>query len=95
MLLELLSPERIAAIGLIITGLFGSWLTSRVRHLESEVADLKAQRKKDQGVIKVALRYIRDRISYSELLTGLLRQHAPHVEIPPEPVTPDELKDDV
>lgn len=95
MLLELLSPERITAIGTIVVTLFGAWLTSKVRSLETKVDELEKQRKRDQGVIKVALRYIRDRITHSEILTGLLRQHAPHVEIPPEPVTPDELKDEV
>lgn len=95
MWLELLSPERIMAIGGVVTGLFGAWLTSKVRALEGQVAELKAQREKDQGVIKAALRHIRDRIVHSALLTGLLQLHAPGIAIPPEPALPDELKDEV
>lgn len=95
MWLEILSPERITAIGAFITGLFGLWITSEVRKLKGKVAELESQREKDQGVIKAALRHIRDRIVHSALLTGLLQIHAPGIAIPPEPALPDELKDEI
>lgn len=95
MWLDLLSPERITAIGGIITVLFSAWITSEVRKLKAKVADMEAQREKDQGVIKAALRHIRDRIVHSGILIGLLQLHAPGIAIPPEPALPDELKDEV
>lgn len=95
MWLELLSPERIAALGAIIVSLFGAWLTSKVKTLEAQVAKLESERAKDQGVIRAALRHIRDRIVHSALLVGLLQLHAPGIAIPPEPALPDELKDEI
>lgn len=98
MLLELLSPERITAAGAVAIGLLTAWMSrqaSKVKALENEVAQMKELRAKDQGVIKAALRHIRDRIVHSALLTGLLQVHAPGIPIPPEPALPDELKDEV
>jgi hypothetical protein len=94
-LVELASPERITAVGAIVTGLFGAWLASEVRSLKAKVTKLEEQQEKDQGVIRSALRHIRDLIAHNALLSGLLRIHAPTIAIPDAPALPDELKDEV
>lgn len=96
--MELLSPERIQAIGIAFTGFLTVWLgrlAPQVRTLRREVEELKAQRAKDQGVIRASVKYIRALGVHNGVLTGLLRHHAPHVEIPAEPEMPDVLREEV
>ncbi|TSD48592.1 hypothetical protein FFI94_022275 [Rhodococcus sp. KBS0724] len=97
-LLELLSPERIQAIGISFTGFLTVWVSrqaAQVRQLRGEVTELKSGRIKDQGVIKASVKYIRALGVHNGVLTGLLRHHAPHVEIPAEPVMPEVLREEV
>lgn len=91
MLLELLSPERITALGTVAMGLLGVWIA----WVQADVKKLKIQRKLDLGIIRAFTRWSGAQGVYIALLCGLLRQHAPHVEVPPEPVMPDELRDEV
>lgn len=98
MLLELLSPERIAAFGVAFTSVVAVWVkreARRVKKLEAQVRRLEEQQKVDRGVIRTCVRYIRAQGVHIALLCGLLRQHAPHVDIPAEPQLPDELIDEV
>ena len=67
----------------------------KIGELETRIGTLEGQREKDQGVIKSALRHIRDRIVHSALLVGLLQLHAPGVTLPPEPALPDELRNEI
>lgn len=97
-LLELLSPERIAAFGTVAIGLFTVWMTkqqARLKQLEAKVAELEAGRESDRGIIRACARYIRAQGVHIALLCGLLRQHAPHVEIPDEPQMPQVLEEEV
>lgn len=97
-LLELSSPDRIQAIGIALTGFLTVWvgrLAPQLRSLRREVEELKAGRVKDQGVIKASVKYIRALGVHNGVLTGLLRHHAPHVEIPAEPVMPEVLREEV
>jgi hypothetical protein len=97
-LLELLSPERITAAGAVAIGLLTAWMSrqaSKVKILEGQVAELKAQRVKDQGVVKAAMRHIRDWVTYGAVLVGLIQSHAPGVIVPSAPALPDELKDEI
>lgn len=97
-LLELLSPERIAAFGTIAMSLGGAWMArqnSRLKQLESKVTELEAGRAADRGIIRACARYIRAQGVHIALLCGLLRQHAPHVEIPDEPPMPQVLEEEV
>lgn len=98
MLLELLSPERIAAFGVAFTSVVAVWVkrqTGQLKKLEAQVLRLEEQQKLDRGVIRTCVRYIRAQGVHIAILCGLLRQHAPNVDIPAEPQLPDELIDEV
>ncbi|AUS33360.1 hypothetical protein AS590_23225 [Prescottella equi] len=98
MLLELLSPERISAFGIAATSILAAWVSrqqSQVRQLQAKVAELEGGRKEDRRLIRVCVRFVRAQGNYIVILAALLRQHAPHVEIPPEPTMPDEVKEEV
>lgn len=98
----ILNPSLFAAVATIVVPTFGYWLASEVRALKKEsesqkiqIEELQAERDRDERVIRVALRNIRDRIVHSQLLTSLMQVHAPDVTLPPEVALPDELKDDI
>lgn len=98
MLLELLSPERIAAFGVAFTSVIAVWVkreAQRTKRLEAQVLRLEDQQKVDRRVIRTCVRYIRAQGVHIAILCGLLRQHAPQVDIPAEPQLPDELVDEV
>lgn len=88
---EWLDPATIQALGTIAIGVLGAWIA----WVQSDVKTLKAQRKLDLGIIRAFTRWSGAQGVHIALLCGLLRQHAPHVEIPPEPQMPDELRDEV
>ncbi|MDH6279333.1 hypothetical protein [Prescottella agglutinans] len=95
---DLFTADRITAIGIAATSLLTVWtgrLAIRLKAAEDKVAELEAQREKDRGVIKAAVRYIRALSTYASVLTGLLRQHAPQVEVPEEPPLPPEIEEEV
>lgn len=97
-ILKWLTPETIQAIGIVVTGVLTIWMgrqTIELKKVRAELDVIKSEREKDRGVIKAATRYIRDQAVHIVVLCGLLRQHAPDVEIPPDPVLPEELREEV
>lgn len=95
-ILEWLTPETIQAIGIVVTGVLTIWVgrqSIELKKVRAELDEIKGERAKDRGVIKAAARFIRAQSVHIAILCGLLRQHAPHVEIPPEPVLPEELEE--
>lgn len=97
-ILTWLSPDTIQALGIAATAVLTAWtsrLAVRVKAAEARVAELEKQGEQDRGVIKAAARFIRDQAVHIAVLCGLLRHHAPNVEIPPDPVLPKELHKEV
>lgn len=109
MLVELLSADRINALGIAATSVLGVWLgrnSLTLKRVQEELDAVKkahaedreaweGERQADRNFIRTAVRYIRAQGNHIALLCGLLRQHAPNVEIPAEPELPDELADHV
>lgn len=101
-ILKWLTPEAIQQIGIVITGILTIWVGRQSIELKKvrteldetkiELDEIKTERVKDRGVIKAATQYIGDQAVRIAVLTGLLRQHAPHVEIPPDLAPPRELR---
>lgn len=97
-ILEWLSPETIQALGVAFAGGMTVWVgreTLLRKKQQNEIDELKKSLVKIQGLLKKATRYIRDLRSHNTNLANLLRQHAPKVEIPPEPQLPKELEEDL
>lgn len=97
-ILAWLTPETIQAIGIVITGVLTIWVgrqSIELKKVRSELDEIKTERVKDRGVIKAATQYIGDQAVRIAVLMGLLRQHAPHVELPPDLVPPKELREGV
>ena len=107
MLVELLSADRINALGIAATSILGLWLgrnSLTLKRVQEELAAVKKahaqdrenwdiERKSNRAFVRTAVRYIRAQGVHIATLCGLLRQHAPQVEIPTEPTMPDELND--
>ncbi len=98
MLLELLSPERIQALGIAATSLLTVWVgrqASKVKRLQTRVDELEAQAEKDRHLFVRAVKYIRELLWHIKTLDLLLNQHVPHVQVPDPPEVPEVLKEEV
>lgn len=98
MLLELLSPDRIQALGIAATSLLTVWVgrqAAKVKRLQAEVDELKGKYDEQRSLFASAVRFIRDLLWHVRLQDAALRQHAPGVVIPEPPTIPDELKKEV
>lgn len=98
MLLELLSPERIQALGIAATSLLTVWVgrqAAKVKRLQAEVDDLKGKYEQQRSLFASAVRFIRDLLWHVRIQDDALRQHAPGVVIPEPPAIPEDLKMEV
>ncbi|WP_407107875.1 hypothetical protein [Rhodococcus aetherivorans] len=98
LILQLLSPDRIQAIGAAATSLLTVWVArqaSKVKRLQDRVNHLEAQAEKDRNLFVKAVRYIRELLWHIKAQDLMLRQHAPNAQIPEPPEVPEELREEV
>lgn len=81
-------PEVIQAIGVAVAAILTAWqahTSAKVRDLEHRLASVERERNELRTIFRVAVRHIRDWMSWA-------RNHVPGT---PPPPLPDELRDEV
>ena len=67
----------------------------KIGELEERIGTLEEQQVKDRSLFRDAIRHIRAQIAHGLELAGLLHAHAPDVPVPPAPMLPDSIRDEV